>query len=402
MKVEHVEVDHSKVGLRLFLFIFFVVVAVVAISVGVVLLTRTESGWQEISPRASAKTNCSDEFTFYYYFEGKSSENNAKSRSVQNLYTELTVTAYQLFTPYEEIADVNNLYYINRHVNEEIEVDPWLYRAFETVSSSRFLFGAPIRRYYESLCTAEGDWAAEGYDPAKNDEIRAFYQQILTYANDPNSIRVKLLGNNRLRLTVSDAYVAFAQENEIDVFIDFSYWKNAFIIDEMASRFREAGLSNGLLSSYDGYTRTLFDQDCTFGVYSKIDSAIYLAGSVRISGYYSAIDLHSFITVGVDGDLHYLYDDGTYVHAYVDMNDAVGKCSTDCLLVYAHNKSCADLLLGVYDIWTADTLNKTALSDLDADYVYTEGTDVHYSDESLNLTLYNGSSATFTAVLDAE
>ena len=88
-------------GLRLGFFIFFLILAIVGIGLGIYFAVRQESGWQLVEPRDSAKTNCSDEFNFYYYLNGKASENKTESKAVQNKYTELTVTAYQLFTPYE-------------------------------------------------------------------------------------------------------------------------------------------------------------------------------------------------------------------------------------------------------------------------------------------------------------
>ena len=406
LPVEHVEVSHKHMGLRLGFFIFFLILAIVGIGLGIYFAVRQESGWQLVEPRDSAKTNCSDEFNFYYYLNGKASENKTESKAVQNKYTELTVTAYQLFTPYEEIADVNNIYYINRHYNEEIEVDEVLYNAFEKVASSRFIFGAPVQTARDSLLsnTKLEDWQVAQYDPAKSDSALADCLELLSFANDENHVRIELLGNNKIVLRVSDEYRNYIVANEIDYIIDFSYWKNAFIIDYMAAELVKSGFTNGFLVSYDGYTRTLSDQNCSLDIFSKIDGKINQIAIAQLSGNFSSISLRSFGIGGMSDSLHYKYADGTYLHCYFDMADAMSKCSTDCLIVYSKTKKCTDMLQDVYSIWIADSFDKTALTALKAngaEYVYAEDSTVHYSDDGLAIVLAeNTDDITYSAIKD--
>lgn len=406
LPVEHVEVSHKHMGLRLGFFIFFLILAIVGIGLGTYFAVRQESGWQLVKPRDSAKTNCSDEFNFYYYLDGKASANKTESKAVQNKYTELTVTVYQLFTPYEEIAGVHNVYYINHHYNEEIEVDSVLYNAFEKVASSRFIFGAPVQTARDSLLSNANleDWQVAEYDPAKSDSALADCLELLSFTNDENHVRIELLGNNKIVLRVSDEYRNFIVANEIDYIIDFSYWKNAFIIDYMASELIGAGFSKGFLVSYDGYTRTLSDQNCSFYIFSKIDGSISYTAIAQLSGNFSSISLRSFGIGGMSDNLHYKYADGTYLHCYFDMTDALSKCSTDSLVVYSKTKKCTDILQGVYTIWIADSFDKAALTALKAngaEYVYARDSTVHYSDESLVVLLAeNTDNITYSAIKD--
>ncbi len=373
---------------------------------GVYFLVRTESGWQTITPRSSAKTNCSNEFKFSYYVNGRASENKTEIRAAQNKYTELCVIAYETFTPYEEIVEEHNIYYINRHYNEEIEVSDLLYNAFEKVASSRFIFNGPIQTYYDSVCVAEEDWRASQVDPSKNEEARTECLQILDYVRSEEHIKVELRDNNKIVLCVSEEYANFAVAHEIYNLVDFSYWKNAFIIDYMASELMSIGLTNGVISSYDGYTRTLSDQNCTFDIYSLIDSNVRGVGYAQIEGNFSAISLRSFIILPNNKSdyLHYKYDDGTYSHCYVDMADAMSKCSTDSLVVYSKTKKCTDMLQDVYTIWIADSFDKEALTALKAngaEYVYAEDSTVHYSDGSLVVLLAeNTDNITYSAIKD--
>jgi len=388
--VERIEVSHKNIGPRVVAFWILVVIAVVAIALGIYFWLRTEKGWQVVEPRSSAKTNCSNEFRFYYYVNGKSSDNRAELRAAQDKYTELTVTMYELFSPYDDISDVRNVYYINRNLNEPIYIDSVLYKAFEKVSSSRFIYGAPVQAFYESLCSSRDDTAASLYDPARNSEAKAFYEKILAFANDENHVNIELLGDNKIILHVSEEYVAYAKENEIKNFIDFSYYKNAFIIDHMVEELNSIGLTSGLIVSYDGYTRTLSEQNCIFDIYSKLGNSYHQISQAKLSKSFSAIALHSYATSGIDGALHYVYKDGTTAHAYFDMNDAMSKCANDCFVVYSSSKNCADLIDFAYPVWVADTFDKSALAAYGAEdvyYAYAEETTTHYSDSALTVEL---------------
>ena len=185
-------------------------------------------------------------------------------------------------------------------------------------------------------------------------------------------------------------YLDFAEEHNVHSFIDFAYMKNAFIIDRMAKELVDSGFTNGLITSYDGYTRTLSSQECTFDLFSSIEKKEYYVGMAQLGGNYASVNLHAFGTNNRDVKLHYKYDDGAYAHCYFDMEDSISKCSADGLLVYSENKNCSDLLLSVLPIWISDNLDTAALSAGVAggtEYAYVIGTKVHYSDAKLSVTV---------------
>ena len=389
LPVENVEVSHKNVGLRLVFFWLFVAIAIAGIAVGVYFLARVEKGWQMVSPRSSAKANCSSDFSFYYYFDGTGSNNRSTYRALENKYTELTVTLYEDFADVP-ITDVKNVYYLNHHTNEIVDVAPYLYSSLKKAAESRYIFGAPIEAFYESLCASQGDWEAVDYDPARNDVLKAECLEILAYARDKNHISIEFFEDSKLRLNVSQEYLDFAEEHNVHSFIDFAYMKNAFIIDRMAKELVDLGFTNGLITSYDGYTRTLSSQECTFDLFSSIEKKEYYVGMAQLGGNYASVNLHAFGTNNRDVKLHYKYDDGAYAHCYFDMEDSISKCSADGLLVYSENKNCSDLLLSVLPIWISDNLDTAALSAGVAggtEYAYVIGTKVHYSDAKLSVTV---------------
>jgi len=399
LPIEQVEVSHKHLGLRTVFFVIFVLLAILGISFGVYYLVRTESGWQTITPRSTALTNNSSEFSFFYYFNGKATANAAEKRAVQSKYTELCVTSYQQFTPYEEYE--NNVYFINRHYNQEIKVSELLYNSFKTMEGTRFLYLSPIQYYYDTLCSAEGDWIAEDYDPSKNPEVLAFFNEVSAYIMDPEHINVECLADNTIRLNISQEYLAYAQNKGIETFIDFDHYKNAFIVDYLANELVKANIVNGFISSYDGYSRSLSRNKYSFELYNQVGDSIYYSGVASYEGKAASINLRSFMTNSLDETLHYNYQNGDVAHVYFDTTDMMSKCSTHYLNVYSSDLSCADMLKYVYPLWTADSLDETAVSALplkNMNYIYTKGDTVYYSDGDLAFTFEEYPEIEFKAV----
>ena len=61
------------------------------------------------------------------------------------------------------------------------------------------------------------------YDPRLSEEVAAEYAEIATYANNPEMVDIKLLGDNKIQLYVSEEYLTYAEENYITDYIDFHY-----------------------------------------------------------------------------------------------------------------------------------------------------------------------------------
>lgn len=90
-----------------------------------------------------------------------------------------------------------------------------------------------------------------------NSEVRGFVDETLAYVNNPDAIDIELLGENKLRLNVSDEYADFASQNDIVEYLDFFWLKNAFIVDYIAEHLAENSYIHGTITTYDGYTRHL-------------------------------------------------------------------------------------------------------------------------------------------------
>lgn len=325
-----------------------IIAAAVLLLIGVIALTSAfmgllgrDGGWQEVQITADTR-NCSEDFFFQYHFSGTAA--TAVSRQLQGLYEEACVKAYQLFTPDEEIPGINNVYYVNHHPNEEILVDPVLYHAFEKLQGTPWLNMGPVYSYYNRILYNTEETFLGELDPALNEDARAYVAQLAQYASDPQMVKLELLGENRVKLHVSEPYLKFAQDEEFENFIDFSYMTNGFIIDYLAEQLISAGLTDGYLVSVDGYTRNLCRNDSfCFNIYDRVRGVIYPAGVLTYNGPISMVYLKNYPTA--ESDANYRIVEDHYVHLMADPEDGMYRTAAANLVSYSYDGGCADILL---------------------------------------------------------
>lgn len=394
--MEHLELSTEHIALRALLAGVFLVIAVAAFARGIGSLFTRDPGWQVIEANTSAATNCSGEFTLLYELGAAGVSPTTENRALVAAYTEAAVTAYRLFNVYESFAGMTNLCGLNRRPNEVLTVDGALYGAFELLEQygDRSVYLGPVYEVCDGLFSCEEDWQAADFDPYANPAIAALCGQAAAYARDPGSVNIELLGDNRVRLYVSEAYLAFAGDNGVNRFVDFYWLTNAFIADYLAEVLIEQGYTHGALTSYDGFIRDLDSREGTYAlnVYDREGEAVYPAAVMRYQGPKSIVYLRGYPVSGDDWRF-YRTDVGELRTAYADISDGLCKNAADDLICYSDN-GCARTLLQMIPLYISDTLRTEDLSALAADGVYAlwpEEQALCHTDPGLVLTdLYSG------------
>ena len=64
---------------------------------------------------------------------------------------------------------------------------------------------------YDNLFFCNDDAETVSFDAYQNTEVAAYFSEITAYTNDPEMVNLELLGDNRVRLFVSDDYMKFAK-----------------------------------------------------------------------------------------------------------------------------------------------------------------------------------------------
>lgn len=365
-RVEKIALSEDRVKLRAAAVILLVIVAAAAFAYGVNGLLGVEAGLQEIEA-VTGEMNSGGDFTFYYDLGAGETSAADERRAVRALYTQAVTDAFQIFSADLAFEGRKNLWYLNRHVNETVTVDPALYEALALLEESglRYHYLAPMYELYFSLFQCGEDQEAAEFDPWQNEDLRQFYRETAAFVNDPGAVKVELLGDNTVCLRVSREYLDFAEANRIGRFVDLFWMENAFIADYIADTLVENGFTRGALFSDDGFARCLGgDAEYTVTFTHREGNVVSNAGTLTLSGAVSMVYLRDHPVDNGGGSNYYVYEDGTIRSPYVDTADGLDRPAAPGLAVRSHRLSCAEAALLAAPLYIAEALDTAALEDL--------------------------------------
>ncbi|MCD8005451.1 MAG: hypothetical protein LUF29_00525 [Oscillospiraceae bacterium] len=370
---QNIEISSSHLGLRIFAVVILVLIAATAFGYGINALFSGTDGWQEIEADVD-ELSVATELTFMYDIGAGSESATTERKAIVVIYSDACETAYQLFTPDNEYEYVYNVWYINNHPNEEITVDEVLYSALETMveSGGRELYLAPVYAGYESLYFSSEDWEAKEFDPVYSDVQAEYFAKICEFASSDDGISLKLLGDNKVILYVSDEYLSYAEEYGIDRFIDFSWMTNAFVVDYISDVMIENGYTAGMIVSDDGYARNLGGCDDIFSytLYSRQGNTVYSVADMLYDGSMSFVYAHDYAITSDDALRYYTYENGERRTPYIDPTDGLSKAATEDLVLYSADSTCVDLMLSLTRVYIADDLDESKLATLSTSGIY--------------------------------
>ena len=388
------ELSDKNRTLRWILIIGFVSIALISVVVGMRALLVTEPGWEMVES-ATTEVNTSADFVFSYCYGQTEEDPSTEKKQLTLLYSDISVDAYRIFT--QELEKVNAA------VNQSVEVDPALYEALALVQQygSRHLYLAPVYAEYNPIFLSSTEAEAAAYDPRQNPEMRDYLQELAAFAGDPAMIDLQLLDNNRVCLQISQAYAAFAEENEITTFVDLGWMTNAFVADYLADTLTETGYTNGFLSSYDGFTRNLDDRGEQFSLnlFDRQGTGVHLPCTMQYDRPISIVFLRDFPMSQRDGYSYYAFSDGSIVTTMADPADGMYKSAVTSLTGYSYSLSCAEILLQQAPVFVSDSLDRDALTGLRDQGIFSlwfEGTVLYCNDSDMDITLNEKSGVTYT------
>lgn len=396
--VQKIELSEKYIKPRGILALLCLILGIALMGYGLMSALNTEPTWQQISV-SSSQAHCGEDFQLMYDFSEAGKNASTQEKALTNLYSQAAVDGYRAFTPDVLEEGLGNVAWLNAHVNEAVTVEPGLYRALEQVvaSGDRQIFLAPAAEQYRHVFTSASDQEAAEYDPAKNEAVGQWFSEVASFVSDPAAVKVILYGENRAMLSVSEEYLAFARENEIDRFLDFGWMTNGFLADFLAETLAENGFTQGYLTCKDGFTRNLdtSGQEYYGNLLTGQGTDLVSPGQLVYKAPASLVMLHRFSLETGDS---YTYASGETVTAYLDPLDCRSKAATDSLLVYSGETGCGELLLQVTSLYIADSFDSVALAALREEGTYgvwCQENTVFYNDPSLTLNLQSGYTANF-------
>ncbi len=391
--VEKIQLSEKHIKLRTALAVIFFFIGAVALIYGFIsLLGGGDEGWREITASNSGEEHCAAEFVFRYDMEGNGAQVRNLSRELTDVYTKAMIDAYRIFSGNSSFEGVNNIYTVNSHPGEVLSVEPALYRAFELLEESgrREMYLAPLYVQYGNLFSSENDAQAAEFDPFVNSEAETYYRELSTFAADSEAIRLELLGDCQVRMVLSEEYARYARENGITEYIDLGWMRNAFVIDYVARILTERGYTQGVLASYDGFTRNLDRREEIYGfnLFDRREMTIYEAGIWQYRGPASMVFLRDYPMNGLDVMQYYETENGEIRFPYVDIGSGLCKASAHNLVGYSYRESCAEVLISLMPIYIGDDFDTGALQRLAEEgifSIYCQNQIIYYTEESADI-----------------
>lgn len=402
--VERIELSSKNGKLRLVLIVILLVIAAISLTAGLTALLNQEPGWMEVEANTQ-ELHCGEDFILYYDFGDAGMSASAENKQLTALYSDAVVKAWRLFS--SETAENGNLAYLNAHVNETVTVDPALHEALALAAEyeSRHIFLGAVASEYEQIFLYENAAEAARYDPGQNEELMPYIREAAAFANDPAAVSLEILENDRVRLAVSDAYLAFAGKYEISEFVDFGWMKNAFIADFLADTLAENGFTRGYLVSYDGFTRNLDTrgEEYAVNIFDRQGNDLYIPAKMHYTGAISIVSLRNF-PLGDSDRWHYYSFAGTgrIATTMIDPADGTDKSALHDLVCYSRETGCAEIVLQAAGIFIADEFSESALQALTGQSIYAiwpQGTVLCYNEDTLDLELITDTGVPYTKAL---
>ena len=380
---ERLEVSQENMPLRLLALGAALLVAALSFGYAINNMLQAPNGWQTVEA-GNSKTGITQYFALNYNI-GADGRNATKERkAVSAIYTESLDHAYRVLSNRED-SQYTGLAALNASPNQEITVDPLLYAAFRTVeeTGTRQPYFAPLFEHYNSLFTADSDESAAEWDPELTESVGEYVQELAAYANDPAMVQVTLLPENRVRLDVSEEYLAYAKENELNTFVDFGYLLNAFLCDAAADALAENGYTGGILSSFDGYARALCGDELAVSLYDlEENGAIVRTGEAVYHGPAALVVCRSFPLNSQDQSNYHCYADGTIRAPYIG-RDGLLQSAASSLTALDRQGSAATLALKATKAFAAETLDEDLLEGIS--YIVTDHGEIRTTGSDFSL-----------------
>ena len=340
--------------------------------VWLIVYMKSDTGWREITVKGSGEPDCSSFFTFYYKMD--SLERGNDYSAVSAAYTEGVRRLFKIFDITQAHEGIRGIYDVNAAPGEAVAVEPELYKAFSLMEKNggRWLYLAPVYAVYNELFFSSDDVIAAQFDPARNEETAACFAELMPYLSDPAHVRLELLGNDTVRLVLSDEYKAYAAENNITEFIDFYWMADAFWMDILAESIIATGYTHGYIVSREGWVRCLdsSEEEYAYIVTNRQDRTVTAAAQMLYTGPVQIVALHDWTEEETYADYYFAWPDGSFATAYIDPADGYYKSAYHDLILYSRSASCAELLLAAAGMMIDDSSDPILPERLDKEGIW--------------------------------
>ncbi|MBR2612891.1 MAG: hypothetical protein IKC72_07460 [Clostridia bacterium] len=391
--VKKIELSEKNTTSRFVLLIVLLVIAAVSFTIFLFSLLNKDNGWNTISPSTNENVYTS-EISLNYLLGSGETNATAEHKAIQKIYTEKLEEAYRALSMYQEFDGVVNLKTLSRSFNSEFTVSPLLFHTLRTMTENdnRILYYAPVFSLYSNVFDSTDDVIAKSQDPNYNYELLSDINKLLPYVMSQEHVRIDFLDDEKyiIRLFVSEEYQGVLTDLYIEDVISLGIFEMAFVVDHVADALGAAGYTNGTITSYNGYTRSLGTQGqiLSSNIYEATeDRSVKTIARYSYSGSLSMVSFRNYPVTELDSLNFYVYDDGNMVSPYINLYTGLNQTlALNDMVFYSKTTSCAKLALTTYAYFANASLMGNDINSLTSLGIYSlyaiDGT-IFYNEASL-------------------
>ena len=326
-----------------------------ALFMGIRSLTRVDAGWAEIE--ADSADGPTGEVRLWAELGAGSDSPLTERRFLTGLYSRTARELYTLYTPYELVSGVRNLWWINHHPNEEISVDRRLYQSLRrSAEAGRWIFLGPVYEIWDGVYFSENDADARQGDPRLDKATGEALAEMMSLLRDENHISLSFPGEEEVRLNVSEELLTLAEAYGVSRYLDFGWMLNACLADGLADALTAQGWTRGVVASPDGFVRCLDARaPFTMNILATRGARTVQTAETEYQGPAALIQLVPS-PQGIRPQ-SYAYEDGTLRTAWISPEDGLDHRPLDGLCVLSAEESCQALLLRVLPCLEMDSVS---------------------------------------------
>ena len=277
--------DKKQKIIRIILFAAALITASTAFAIAAVNFAANKTGYKTIaaSPDEDAVLYASD-FTFKYYFEGRSGEITEQNKQVTAVYSQALARAYKLLDPSVSYNGYCNIADLNRCSGEPLKVGSELYAVLKdayakTLDNKGYnMFAGPLYSHVYGILILNDP---EEFDPENDPEEKERREKLSTLCGNLSHYRLEFLDDieHIVSFSVDDEVRnTLAELEEESGIIDLNLLHDAYMAQIAEEALVNAGFINGYITTKSGLTLALSAQKdgeyCLYGIKDNVPAIL--------------------------------------------------------------------------------------------------------------------------------
>lgn len=341
-------IKHAE--LYIIAFVVCVIGACVAFAYGCTNINAIDPGLYEIVPNSVEEVkHFASDFSFYYYIDNEKGSPTATKTALTNLYTDKLSFYYALLNEEEEYPSYKGIGAINAHPNESVYINEYVYNILQeaytrsSVENNFSIFANPLYAFwYRQFSLTKEEQIAN--DPINSEITRNFQANLASFTNSRSHIDLVFLGNNQVKLNVSNDYLNFYKDNELTApFISLGQLKNTYILNYVSEYILSQDYQKGFIITVEG-DAVIFPQATVneYSFYSIVDKKGTYVASIK-PGVPSYACCHRRFQLNTsEYPSYYVFEkDGTtyYRSLYIDISSGLSSNTYLSINIYGNDAS---------------------------------------------------------------